>query len=652
MELATRSYFNAGLALTTAATIAFTPAVLYGAPPLQVSLPHVSTTPLTLTAKVTSADVKALVENLDAAMSSASDTVANLAGLPGQTIVQALSDAANLNDDLWNRLISATPNPALQNMLAALRAVTRGGLTQLGDTVSTINTDITLSIDQFGTLLTSVVTGWIGTVGQAITNVLHDPFAAASYIGLLSVPLDMTGLGLTDAIIAADHLGANALSATNTVITGITAQISNAVSGLEKLVDAAADLTGTDLIEGVTTAAQGVVSAVVMASVAGVNGVSDAATSAATDVLHDLAGGASALVGTWVGNGTSDGALQNALAAIGSAPLDGASYTAAMNVVVGAAIHSGAVVVQAAGSLVSIPFSTGARLTTAAANVITSLVSGVATASSGVLQAMGLGPVMSNLPYGVATVVNGAVQVAAAATAAGLNTIAKAIDIGSAVTGVVTGTQALTHTLRGGTDTAAGKSTKAAATTTTTDTAAIQAKGADSESSTTVLAEAVVPSDAMPPSSVIQTSPPGATENGAATISTKGTDVADDSTSGTHCLAAAHAPTAGKPTNASAGSKATKAEPVAFTPVSATTRADATTAAKHAASDERAASPAAGSHGRKDAPRSGDGGRHGAADAAMSAPAATHVSGGRRRAGESAVASHGSAAAAHSAPGK
>jgi hypothetical protein len=65
---------------------------------------------------VTSDDVWALVANLDAAMSSASDTVTNLEGLPGQTIAQALSSAASVYDDLWNRLISATPNPALQNM--------------------------------------------------------------------------------------------------------------------------------------------------------------------------------------------------------------------------------------------------------------------------------------------------------------------------------------------------------------------------------------------------------------------------------------------------------------------------------------------------------------------------------------------------------
>ena len=493
-------------------------------------------------------------------------------------------------------------------MLAALRAVTSGGLTQLADTVSTLNTDITLSTEQLGTLLTSVVIGWVGTVGQAITNVLHDPLAVTSYIGVLSVPLDMIGLGLTSVITAADDLGANALSATNTVITGITAQISNAVSGVEKLVGAAADLTGIDLIEGVTTATQGVVSAVVMASVAGVNGVSGAAASAATDALHDLAGGAYALVDTWLGNGTSEGALQNALSAIGSAPLDGANYTEALNIVVGAAIHSGAGVVHAAGSLVSIPFSTGARLTTAAAKVITSLVSGVATASSGVLQAMGLGPVMSNLPYGVATVVNGAVQVAAAATAAGLNTIAKAIDIRSAATGVMTGTQAVTPTLRLGTaTTTVNKSTH---------TAAITATSTAAETATAHAKQEEEPE----PSTTAQAA--DTTEKAADTVTTKGTDMGEDSAGSTEVQAPVH--------------------PAATAPP--TTRDDAATTAKHA-------SPAAGPAGRNDTPNSG-GGRHRRADTARSAPAAIHSSRGRHRSAGSAPDSHGSAAAGHSTAGK
>lgn len=647
MELSTRSYFNAGLAFTTATTIAFTPSVLYAAPPLHVSLPHISTAPLTLTAQVTSADVQALVANLEATMSSASETVTSLAGLPGQTIAQALNSAASLNDDLWNQLISATPNAALQNMLNALRSVTSGGLTELGDTVSTLNTDITLSTEQFGTLLTSVVTGWVGTVGQAITNVLHNPFAVASYTGLLSAPLDMIGLGLTDVITAADHLGANAFSATNTVITGITAQISNAVSGVEKLVGAAADLTGLDLIEGVTTAAQGVVSAVVMASVAGVNGLSNAATAAAADVLHDLAGGASSLVDTWLGNGTSGGALQNALSSIGSAPLDGASYTTALNIVVGAAIHSGAVVAHAAGSLVSIPFSAGARLSTAAANVITSFVSGVATASSGVLQALGLGSVVANLPFGVATVVNGAVQVAAAATSFGLNAIATALDIGSAATGVVTGTQAVTPALRFSTvppSNAVGKSTQATAVTATTDTATPHTKAGDSGPSTPALTTASANTDATAPPAGNQTSPAGDTKKDADTIAKKGTDVGEDSANTTDGRAGAQAPgTTGTTGNASAG-KTRNAKPPASTPASATARDEAATTAKHTGS--------ANSDEGKDTALGNGRGRHRAADTATSAPAATHSSGGQHRAAESAPGSHAPAATEHSTAGK
>jgi hypothetical protein len=86
-------------------------------------------------------------------MSSASDTVTNLAGLPDQTIAQALDSAASLNDDLWNRLIPATPNPALQYMLTALQSTSAGDVwmpadgavasTEKGaDTISTKGTSV------------------------------------------------------------------------------------------------------------------------------------------------------------------------------------------------------------------------------------------------------------------------------------------------------------------------------------------------------------------------------------------------------------------------------------------------------------------------------------------------------------------------------
>lgn len=442
MELSTRPYANAGMALTTATAIAFAPMALHNPPSVHLPLPHITAPNIALTAQITSADIKALVANLDAALGAATDTVSTVAGVPGQTVVQALTTATSLNDNLWNGLISATANPALANVLTALRKTISGALTQLSKTVAPLNSDITLTTEQLGTLLTSVVTGWVGTAGQTVANLVTNPLAVSSYTGLLTAPLDMAGLGLINVITAADNLGANGLSAVHTVVTGITAQISNALSGVENLVGSVADLTGSSLVTGITTALQGIVSAPVTAVLAGVDGISNTAVTAAKQALDDVSDGARGLVKVWLGNGTSGGAIQGVLNTIGSAPLDVASYAHAVSIAVGAAINTGTVVLHTAGSMVSIPFTAGANLTTTAANVITSFVSGMAKASSGLLTAFGLGAV-SGVPYAVATVVNGAVNLAATVTAAGFNTIAAALNAGSAITGALTGAAAV-----------------------------------------------------------------------------------------------------------------------------------------------------------------------------------------------------------------
>lgn len=616
MELSTRPYLNAGMALTTATAIALAPLTLHNPPALHLPMPHITVPDIALTSTITSADVKALVANLDAAMGAATDTVTNLAGVPGQTVVQALTTAVSLNDNLWNGLVSATANPALANVLTALRKTISGALTQLSNTVSPLNSDITLTTEQLGTLLTSVATGWVGTAGQTVANLLSNPLAVSSYTGLLTAPLDMTGLGLISVITAANNLGANGLSAVNTVVTGITAQISNALSGVENLVGAVAGLTGSSLVEGITTALQGIVSAPVTAALAGVNGISNTAVTAATQALGDVSAGASDLVKVWLGNGTSGGAIQGALNAIGSAPLDVASYAHAVSVVVGAAINTGTVLLHTAGSMVSIPFTAGANLTTTAANVVTSFVSGMAKASSGLLTAFGLGAV-AGVPYAVATVVNGAVNVAATVTAAGFNTIAAALNVGSAITGALTGTAAVAtpKTL------AAVAPPKAVAAATTTPATSAK-KGTGTPAST-----ASVTKD-----SESSTAPATGAAEGTTTDTTKATPAAATKAAttkvgtkepGDAATPAATSTTAGakpSPSKTAQGDDAKTATTKATTPG---------TGSKHSKADSDSPSSATDSSGGKHrAPAAGSSGSHeGGSDHAKAAAASGHGGG-------------------------
>ena len=630
MELSTRPYANAGLALTTATAIAFAPMALHNSPSVHLPMPHITVPNIALTAQITSVDIKALVANLDAALGAATDTVSTVAGMPGQTVVQALTTAASLNDNLWNGLISATANPALANVLTALRKTISGALTQLSKTVAPLNSDIVLTTEQLGTLLTSVVTGWVGTAGQTVANLVTNPLAVSSYTGLLTAPLDMAGLGLINVITAADNLGANGLSAVHTVVTGITAQISNALSGVENLVGSVADLTGSSLVAGITTALQGIVSAPVTAALAGVDGISNTVVTAAKQALGDVSDGARGLVKVWLGNGTTGGAIQGALNAIGSAPLDVASYAHAVSIAVGAAINTGTVVLHTAGSMVSIPFTAGANLTTTAANVITSFVSGMAKASSGLLTAFGLGGV-SGVPYAVATVVNGAVNLAATVTAAGFNTIAAALNVGSAITGALTGAAAVAtpKTL------AAVAAPKAVAATTASSASVKAGNGTTSSTGTKESEATAAPAVGTPDAAKTNSTKTAQAENtktaatNAETKESSGTTppAATSTTEGakTNTTKTAGADTA-KPATTNAGAK----EPAATSDTATSAASAAGTGGKHRKADSDSPSSAGATDstgGKHRAPSGGSSGGHDGAAGHAKAATAGHGGG-------------------------
>ena len=177
-------------------------------------------------------------------------------------------------------------------------------------------------------------------------------------------------------------------------------------------------------------------SAPVAAALAGVNGITGAVADVATFALGAVAGGANAVVSTWLGDASSAGALERAIAAIGSAPLSPASYTEAIGVLLGAGFTTVKTVAGTVSSFASLPFRVGADLTNTGAAVITSFTNGLADAASGLLHAVGLSPLISGLPRVLATAFSGAVNVAAFTTSAALNTIAAAIDFGQAVGGI------------------------------------------------------------------------------------------------------------------------------------------------------------------------------------------------------------------------
>lgn len=437
--LAAASPLKSAVVLTAASVIALTPLQASHALPQHLSLPTVSIPTVQLTSVVSQRDIDALVSNLKTSLDGASATVTALAGVPGQTLQSALATAVSLNDSLWQGLTTATANPVLDDVLKALHTVSGGGLTRLAAAIKDADGTIVLTSEQLSDLLTSTLTGSLSTALTAVAGVVNDPLNAAKYIALLNSPLSVAGRVLNQSITAAADLATNGIALGGTFVTAVTAQITNALNGVNNLIDAAKDVfPGNALIGGVLTAVQGIVSAPINVAVAGVNGLTTTVTDAADVVVSRLTNGASSVVSTWLGNGTTDGAVQDAISTIGAAPLSPSSYTAALTTLVGAGITTVATVAHTAGSFASLPFTVGANLTGTGAAMITTFISDAATATSGILRAVGMPALVYSMPKVLAAGVNAAINVAATAVKIGLRTVAGALDLGSTLTGELT----------------------------------------------------------------------------------------------------------------------------------------------------------------------------------------------------------------------
>lgn len=439
MELSVRSYLNAGIALTAASAIALAPVAVSPSAQPHISLPRVTAAEVHLAAAINPADVAALVANLSTAMGSVTSTVTGVLDGSTHTLSSALHTAAGLNANLWDGLIRAAgTSPTLASVLIALKAASNGGLTELAQTIDAAGEAISLTSGQLAGLLTTTVTGSLGAAMQAVTSVINDPLSAASYLGLLATPFGIAGLALQNGITAVSTLATGGVTLASALVTGVTDQIGNGLSLVNDILKAGKTLTDIALIDGALTALQGIVSAPVTAALGAVTGVTAALTDATTFTLGRVAGGAAGIVDTWLGDHTTPGALQKALIDIASAPLSPASYTNALGVLIGAGVTTVNTVIGTASSFASLPFRLGADLTVTASDVITSFTSGLATAASGLLHAVGLPAFVSALPHALATAVTGAVKLAAFTTSTALNAIATTIDIGQAIGGIVT----------------------------------------------------------------------------------------------------------------------------------------------------------------------------------------------------------------------
>lgn len=449
-EAAGRGPSPAVLALTTAGAMALTslalPTVIH--PPTSISR-VVAAPDVQLTGVISPAEVTALVDSLHEVLASTSSTVSTLVSVPGQTVAGALNAAATVNDVFFGLLsLASSSSPVLKAVLEGLRMVSANGLWRLASTVSSVNSAMVLSTKQLSTLLTTTLTGSLGTVVGAVADLLNNPFALSTYVKLADVPVDAAGLALHSGISALADLGTNALAAGNAVVQGIAAQVNTAISAINAVFVIGHNMTASAALDGLLTSVHGIVTAPLSALVNSVDGISTAVTNGADDVLGALADTAAADVRLWLGDGTSAGAVQQAINAVGAAPLSIASYATAVSTLVAAAISTVTKTVGiSAQKLAQIPFTMAGDLAKAGAGAVNAFINGTAGVVAGLLQAAGVPSLLYNISYGVAAfavAVNNHLASGIAYTLDGVaTTVARALGAPAASTGKTSGVAAV-----------------------------------------------------------------------------------------------------------------------------------------------------------------------------------------------------------------
>lgn len=435
-QVQSRPRWNAtALAMATATTMAFAPIVVVNNP-AHLHLPAVSAPSINFTADADR--IQDVIASVNVQLASLDTEITKIVGIPGQTLAGALTGAASLNSNFWQTLITAANGDKLiESALRSLEQLTSGGLTQLATSVSSVNSDITLTADQMSTLLTSALTGSSSTALAAFSGLAANPLSFSAWLSLIDTPFTIAGGVLNSAITAAENLGANTIAVGGKIVHGVTAQITNIVDAVNELASGVKGQLHNNIVEGLITAVQGVVAAPLNAVLALVDGGTNVVTGVATDVVSVVAGVAKHVSSVWLGDGTTGGAIQSAINEIGTAPLDVGSYARAVVTLARAAVST---VTGTAGAIVSglapIPFTAAAAVVNTVAGSITGFTDGVAKIGAGLLTAVGVPSLISNTVYGMAGAFNAGVKLVAGAVAAGLNAAAGLLKVGTAITGL------------------------------------------------------------------------------------------------------------------------------------------------------------------------------------------------------------------------
>ena len=446
MEISARPYFTAGVALTAASAIALTPLMV----PTEghtIAIPKVSTAEVQLAAVINPADVDRLIAALRTGLADITTGIGSVETFTTDTLAGALAEAQRLNTGFWEPIVAAAGTGVLGSLVTAVSNYSQASLAMTAESINGIaGATVTLPGD-ITNIIGSTLIGSLNTALYAITDVINNPFKLSSYTGLLAGVVNIIGdslvgqdpnhdTGLLSGPAGTNSILSTALNATlggvigvvGLGFSGITGQVNLAVDSLNAALNTLAQQSGSQLLTGVVGVIQGLaINPIKIINNAGVlNGLVEigfpllGALSPITDAT------AKAVIGVQTG-------LNVALDAIGSNPLDLASYTTALG-----GLFNGGFDVTGAGitigtSLLTTPGSLLAGVTRTTAGLVTELTTNLAATAAAVLTQIGLGQaaeLVVNLGAAVNTAVNSVRDIVADNVIGGINGVITNISTG------------------------------------------------------------------------------------------------------------------------------------------------------------------------------------------------------------------------------
>ncbi len=293
MEISARAYLTAGVSLAAATAIAFTPLAI-PATHRPMEIPRVTVADVRLTA--TPAYAEAFIANVQAVLTDGSTAVADVVGIPGQTLIGAVGNIVTLIDVVFSGAINATDNPTLAASLTILKTLTHDAYAMLHENLSLINPVITTTTARVGELVTSALTGSLQNILIAAVNVANNPLSPASYAGLLTAGAASGQLVVGNGLKVIQSIGDGGFDIAGIALKEVTFQFNNAVTRLGDLLTQLGDASGNAVVEAVVGAVRGLAFAPAQAVINLGSGAAGTVLTAAHTGFDQILGGASSIV--------------------------------------------------------------------------------------------------------------------------------------------------------------------------------------------------------------------------------------------------------------------------------------------------------------------------------------------------------------------